>query len=150
MRTFLILFSLLFCTINSNALTFSENNGIAGIVTEDNGDPVIYGSLTLYKNGILYHQTETDMEGKYSFNNIDPGMYDLEISYIGFSSKIITGILVKDDIINLVNIEMSGGICCCCEMVSIGYQIPLIELDGLTSGQTWSSHQIKRFPSTRN
>ena len=43
--------------------------------------------VVLYKNNNVYQDALTDENGRFDFSPIDPGFYDLEVSYIGFQTK---------------------------------------------------------------
>ncbi len=115
------------------------------VVEEDTGDPVIYGSVALYKNDVLITGVETDFDGVYSFTPIDPGTYDVEVSYVGFPSKRITGVVIYAEKSNTLNVQLTQGIDLT-EVVVIGYEVPLVEQDNTTQGATLTSDEIKRRP----
>lgn len=115
------------------------------VIEEETGDPVIYGSVALYKNGVLITGVETDFDGVYSFTPIDPGNYDVEVSYVGFPSKRITGVVIYAEKSNTLNVQLTSGIDLT-EVVVIGYEVPLVEQDNTTQGATLTSEEIKRRP----
>lgn len=115
------------------------------VIEEETGDPVIYGSVAIYKNGVLITGVETDFDGVYSFNPLDPGNYDVEVSYVGFPTKKITGVIVIAEKSNTLNVSLTQGIDLD-EVVVIGYTVPLVEQDNTVQGQTLTSAEIKRRP----
>lgn len=121
---------------------------LSGIVTESQTkDPVIYGSIALYQNGVLVTGTETGFDGKYVFSELAAGVYDLEISYVGFPTKKVTNVEMKKDFKTTVNVEMSEGLDIpFCGLIY--YEVPLVEQDNTTSGQTLTSDQIRRRRSS--
>jgi len=119
---------------------------LGGKVTEaESGDPVIFGNIALYKNGVLITGSETDFDGVYSFTGIDPGTYDVEVSYVGFPTKRITGVQIFADKANTVNVALDAGIDLE-TVVVIGYEVPLVEQDNTTQGKTLTSAEIRRRP----
>lgn len=120
-----------------------------GKVTDgDTGEPILFGSVALYKNGSLISGTETDFDGFYNFANIDPGTYDVEASYVGFQPTKIAGVIVYGGQANNLDIKLDSGVDLQ-EVVVVQYRIPLITQDCSTSGGTLTSEQLKKLP-TRN
>jgi len=79
---------------------------LRGKVTEENGEPILFGTIAIMKNGVAITGTETDFDGNYSFSNIDPGTYDVESSYVGLGTVRISGVIVKAGRINYLDIVM--------------------------------------------
>ena len=120
-----------------------------GKVTDYSGEPVIFGSVALYKNGVLTTGAETDFDGNYNFPNIDPGTYDVEVSYVGYSPKRIQGVKVSAGKANKLDVELDSDAVNLDEIVVVDYKVPLIEQDNTTSGSYITSSQIRRIPSNR-
>ncbi|MBL0190508.1 MAG: TonB-dependent receptor [Saprospiraceae bacterium] len=111
------------------------------------GEIIQYGTVVLYKNNNVYQDALTDENGRFDFSPIDPGFYDLEVSYIGFQTKRINkiqiniGKTVKLD----VELEDEGGVKLGAVEVIV-YKVPLIEMDQTSPGQTLTSEQIMNLP----
>jgi hypothetical protein len=147
MARYLPLFFLLLLT---GTLAHSQT-ALAGKVTDgETGEPIIFGSVALYRNGVLTTGTETDIDGNFSFSNIDPGTYDVEASYVGYQPQRVTGVRVLAGRANKLDVQLaSGGGVVLDQVEVIEYRVPLIEQDNTTSGGTLTSDQIKNLP-TRN
>lgn len=141
-RNLLLLLTLLLVGAAAHAQT-----SLSGKVVDDEGEPVIFGAVALYKNGVLESGTDTDFEGNYSFSNIDPGKYDVEVSYVGLQTKRVQGVVVFASKANKLNVELSSDAIDLEEVVV--YAVPLVEQDNTTSGGIITSEQIKNLP-TRN
>ncbi|MEL7121399.1 MAG: TonB-dependent receptor [Bacteroidota bacterium] len=129
---------------------FSQTS-LSGKVTDgENNDPILFGTVALYLNGVLKNVVETDDNGNYNFSNIDPGTYDVEASYTGYQPKRVSNVKVLAGKANKLNLSISndGGIVLD-EVVVVEYQVPLVEQDNTTSGSTLTSDQIRSLP-TRN
>jgi len=80
-RFTLLFFIMLVSAVTAFAQTGSQS--LQGVVTEqETGEPVMFANVALYKNGALVTGVQTDYDGKYSFNDIDPGTYDAKFSYV--------------------------------------------------------------------
>ena len=122
---------------------------LQGKVTDaTSGEEVLFGTVALYKGGVLLTGTETDLEGNYFFSDIDPGTYDVEVSYVGLQSQRITGVVVKEGKVTPLNFIMNEESQLLDLGVEIvGYKVPLIEIDNTTSGSTLTSENIEALPT---
>jgi Ca-activated chloride channel family protein len=131
------------------ALPLYAQTSLSGKVTDDTGEPIIFGSVALYKNGVLITGTETDFDGYYHFASLDPGTYAVETSYVGYTKQRIERVLVYAGKANKLDIEMNADAVNLDEVVVTSYKIPLVEQDNCTQGATIVSDQIRNLP-TRN
>ncbi|MCB0687345.1 MAG: carboxypeptidase regulatory-like domain-containing protein, partial [Saprospiraceae bacterium] len=135
---------LLFLGLSSIALS---QTSLQGKVTDsETGEVLIFSSVALYKNGVLITGTETDDDGNYAISNIDPGTYDLEVSYTGYQTQRITGVLVSAGRVNKADVNLSQGVVLD-QVVVTDYKVPLIEQDNTTSGGVVTSEQIRNLPT---
>ena len=89
-----VLLALLFF-FGFGTVVIGQNTSLQGKITDqDNGEPILFGTVALMKDGNILTGTETDFDGNYSFSNIDPGTYDIEASYVGYQPTRITGVVV--------------------------------------------------------
>ncbi len=94
------LFSLIFLlsTFSINSQTIIE-----GQVTDaKSGEPLLYSSVSIYKNATLIKSTNTDIDGIYRFTNIKNGIYDIEATYAGYQSQKHTVVSIKENQINTI------------------------------------------------
>ncbi len=123
---------LFMCTTGLYAQT-----SLSGKVTDfDTGEPIIFGNVGLYKNGNLVTGAETDFDGFYSISSIDPGIYEVEVTYVGYQAYKIAEVLVKQGRDNKLDIRLAAGGVNLDEVVVTSYKVPLIEQDNMTSGST--------------
>jgi hypothetical protein len=125
---------------------FAQTSLQGKVIDGDSQEPILFCNVALYKNGVLTLGTETDLDGNFSFSNIDPGTYDLEASYVGYQTQRIAGILVQAGKVNKADIELSAGVVLD-EVVVTDYKVPLIEQDNTTSGGVVTSEQIRNLPT---
>lgn len=60
---------------------------IYGRVTDlETGEPILFGSVAVYQNGVLVTGTETDFDGNFQLW-VPPGPTDLEVSYVGYQKQ---------------------------------------------------------------
>lgn len=122
---------------------------IEGKVTDaKNGESIIYGTIALYRGGVLITGTETDADGNYFLSDVQPGTYDMEASYVGYTTQRQTGIIIKAGRTNRVNFVLSDD----ANILDLGieikeYKVPLIEIDNTTQGTTVTAEKIRALPT---
>ncbi len=143
MLRYLLLFLLLGSVLQAQT-------ALTGKVTEEeSNEPLIFATVGLFKNDVPIAGTETDLDGNYFFSNIDPGTYDLLVSYTGYQEQKIVGIVVLAGKTNRADVKMLNEGVMIETVVVTEYRAPLVEQDNTTSGQIVTSEQIKNLP-TRN
>lgn len=85
---------------------------IVGIAKDvKTGEPVAYATAVLYVAGSETNiaGAVADGDGKFFITGMDPGTYDLKLSFLGFETKIVNGIKVASETgdINIGEISMS-------------------------------------------
>ena len=92
----------------SGALS-AQSTSLAGKITDrETGEELIGGNVTLYLNGVLATGAATDFTGNYSIN-VDPGTYDVEVSYIGYSPQRVTGVTIRSGQANRLDLQLGSG-----------------------------------------
>jgi hypothetical protein len=110
---------------------------IKGKVSElSTGEPILFATISLYKDGSVINQVETDFDGIYYFSDLNPDTYDIEASFIGYKTQKITGIVIKNEEENIVDIIMEKSLDAELhdEIIIKEYRVPLIEFDNTTTG----------------
>ena len=142
-----ILLSFVFLMVGS--VVFGQTSLDGKVTDTESGEAILFGNVALYKNGNLITGTDTDFDGNYVLSNIDPGTYDLEVSFVGYTPKRVTGVVVYAGKSNKLNVEISSGVTLDIGAEIIEYKVPLIEQDNTSQGGTITAEEIKNLP-TRN
>ena len=146
MARFLLLF---FSLLITGAGAYAQTTLQGKVTDKESGEPILFGSVALYKNGVLSTGAETDFDGNYNFTEIDPGTYDVEVTYVGYAKQRVTGVKVLAGKANKLDIELTAEGVVLDEIVVTEYRVPLVEQDNTTQGAVITSDQIKNLP-TRN
>jgi len=139
-------FTFLVLCLCISAISFGQTTIEGKLTDQVSGEPILFGTVVLYKSDVLLTGTESDLDGNYIFTGLDPGTYDIEVSYVGYQTQRVTGVTAKAGQINKVDITISEGVQLQ-EAVIVGYKEPLINFDNTTSGGTVSAEQIKSLPT---
>ena len=84
------------CILSFSALTYAQDTGIVkGIITdhEYNNEPLAFATVILKGQDL---QTETDLKGAFQLEDILPGKYVLQMSFLGYQT-VLNPIIVKED-----------------------------------------------------
>ncbi|MFZ1706065.1 MAG: carboxypeptidase regulatory-like domain-containing protein [Saprospiraceae bacterium] len=112
------------------------------------GEPIMFGTVALYRGGVLITGTETDLDGAYFFTEVQPGTYEMEASLLGYAAQRVTGILIKAGKTNRVEFQLSDDAILLDLGVEIkAYKVPLIEIDNTTQGSTVTAEKIRALPT---
>lgn len=139
------IYSLLF-TFFSCTTIFSQTSLEGKVVDAKTGEPILFGTVTLYKNNVLVNGIETDLDGNYFFSDIEPSTYDVQASYIGYTPQKQINVVVKAGRTNRLDFALSEGVLMDAVEI-VEYTVPLIEIDNTTSGFSVTAESIRTLPS---
>ncbi len=143
-RSILLTISLLLVSV---AAVVAQTTLAGTVKDEATGEALIGATVKIMKGAQIVRGGVTNFDGEYRLQ-LDPGTYDVEVSYSGYSSVKTSGVQVLSGKITPFDVKMASG-------VTLGpvtiksYKVPLIEKDKTASGQVLTSETIKNLP-TRN
>lgn len=139
-RSLLLTFAMLLCSLG----VALAQTVLSGTVKDSEG-PLIGASVKVLKGSDVARGAITDFDGNFRIS-MDPGTYDVEISYTGYQTQKITGVQVLvNKLNNIPDVTMSSTVLS--EVVISAYKVPLIEQDKTSGGQTLTSEQIRNLPT---
>ncbi len=145
-NTVLFLFGMLLLVGQSFAQM--ETGEIRGQVLDSITEkPLIFANVMLYQDEVLAIGTACDLKGEYQFLTVDPGVYDLEISLIGYQKKILREVKVKADKVTWNDVyaqEEQFMICCC--FTQLVFDKPLFEVDNASTEFIYSRNELQNSP----
>jgi len=84
--------------------SFAQSGSIKGKVFNSiNNDPIPFASVGITSLSIA---ATTDLDGNYELKNLNPGLYNIAVSYVGFRKKTIFEIQVNNYIPTVLNIPL--------------------------------------------
>jgi hypothetical protein len=105
----------------------SEQSALRGNISDVNtGDPIPFANLIVYNNGEVVAATTTDFDGRYSIKPINPGYYDVIVSFVGYESTEIKGVQVNAGKITFQDFKMQAAALSLDEVQIAEYKVPLI------------------------
>jgi hypothetical protein len=133
---------------------FGENGigqtSITGKISDKNtGEDMIFANIIISQKGAFIKGATTDIDGNYSIQ-VDSGKYDMEISYTGYPTQKITGIVVNEGQATKVVVLLSTDLKLqMLNIVVMNICIPIIRQDENPNKLEITSEKIKILP-TRN
>ena len=129
-----------------SAMVFAQNGEISGKIIDENGEAIPFANIALVESGVPTGVgATTDFDGFYSIKPLNPGNYDVKFSYIGYTSVIKTGVVVKNDKSTYLDQKLVPSEMKIEEVVVVRYKIPLIDAGATSSQQTMTSEDIENL-----
>lgn len=147
--TFRITIAVLFITLLLTAVWAGTTGKISGKVTDkSNGEELAGANVQVLNDaGDVVGGAATNMRGEYFILNINPGLYRVKVSFIGYNSLTKTNVAVSSDRTTVVNFELESDVIKADSVVVYGTRAQ-VELDRTTSTGTVTSEQIEKMPVT--
>ena len=102
-------------------------------------------NIVLERQGSQVTGGATDFDGNYFIKPIEPGVYDVLVSYVGYQPYKQVGVVVSSNKITFLDIKLTSGIELK-EFEVVQYVVPLIDRDGGASGGTVTREDIAKMP----
>ena len=135
----------LFCFIACHGLA-AQGHLYLKVLDPELNEGLFNATIRLYAGDKLVSSTSTDFDGNALFSNLDPGRYDLEVSFTGYASQRVEAIQLQAGRVEHVSVALYAGEALSAFTV-IEYEIPLIHQDNMTTGGTVTSRQISNLPT---
>ncbi|MBN4071202.1 carboxypeptidase-like regulatory domain-containing protein [Crocinitomix catalasitica] len=117
------------------------------ILDKETGEPLPFVKVVVQQGGQQKGFAATDFDGNYIISALSPGEYDLEVRFVGYGSIRQEGVIVNSDKYTILKLQMATS----SEMLDvvevIHYEVPLIDMDGGSSGATVTRDDIAKMPT---
>ncbi len=110
------------------------------------GEALPFVSVIVENRGTRVASGSSDFDGNFRITPIEPGTYDVTVSFVGYQPQKLSGVLVNSNKITFINPELTSGVELK-EVEVVRYKVPLIDKDGGASGSTVSREQIAKMPA---
>ena len=138
--------SLLVVTLGLVALpcaAWAQNGKLSGTITDaETGDPIPGATVLIPATS---QGAATDEEGRYVIIGIDPGEYDVRVSFIGFATRVIEGIRVTSNRTTTLDIALAEEVVQGQEVV-VEASRPVVDQNQTTSRSLVTGEEISRLP----
>jgi outer membrane receptor protein involved in Fe transport len=138
----LLLCGLLLTIVSAPAFAQQKGGNLRGKITDQSNGEELYGATVTIVG--TYMGASSDLDGRYSINNIKPGDYSVKVQFIGFGTKVFTGIRIKDGETTTLNIQLSPDVQSLSEVTVVG-QRQQIDLEMAASEITFRREEITQM-----
>lgn len=140
MKQLLLFFVFLLVSFSVSA----QKGSISGVVTDASDKLPLIGVNVVIKGTTL--GSSTNFDGKYRIDNINPGVYNVEVSYLGYEKKVFTGIRVEKGQDKILNIPLGRSSLTFDQEVVIVGDKPLVDIEQTKTEQRVSQEAIEAAP----
>lgn len=93
--------------ISAGTISAQSTGTIRGTIKGNDEEPLFGAIVRLYEDSTLVTGASTDMDGNFSLQQVIPGDYDIEISYLNMGTKRIRKVNVDPSQVAYVNTKLS-------------------------------------------
>lgn len=131
------------CFCNALSLWAQSKGTIRGRITDaETGEGLVGVNVMVLGT---YYGAATDTEGNYRIPNMSPGVYNLKVSYIGYTVVQRTGVQVQVDEFSTVDIALEPTILALGQEVTIIGDKPLLDVEDTATRKSMTAADIKRL-----
>jgi 5-hydroxyisourate hydrolase-like protein (transthyretin family) len=135
------------CFLLFQNITIHSQTSISGKISDKvTGEEMIAANIIVSKAGVFVAGETNDINGNYSIR-IDPGTYDLKVTYTGYVDHIVRGVIAKAGQNTKVDVQIGTSGEVLNEVMIMGYKVPLIAMDETSTGSTVTSEHIRNLPT---
>ncbi|OGU84257.1 MAG: hypothetical protein A2W11_15085 [Ignavibacteria bacterium RBG_16_35_7] len=132
---------ILFLLIPAYFQLLGQSGNIAGKVKDRKSGEELPGVNIILKG--TYYGAASDFNGNYSIKGINPGTYNMEVSFIGYKTIQYTGTLVESGKTKQIDIELEESVLTLGQDVVIVGEKPLLDVEETQSKRTISRDEIE-------
>ncbi len=136
----------LLTVVGLSGTVWAQSGTLSGTVSDgQTGETIPTANVVIKSGEEIVNGTATDFDGNYTIKPITPGTYRVEISYIGYATKTINGVIITANKITTLDAELQTEANLLGEVDVVEYVVPLIDPDK-GSGKTVTNDDIKAIP----
>ena len=140
-----ILFTSVLALMSMVAL--AQSGTLKGRVTDtDTKEPIPFANVTVKLGGKVVNGGTTNMNGDFVVKPITAGTYDVEISFMGYGTQIVQGVLIFANKDRKLDVKLESSTKEITGVTIKAYKVPLIEIDQSSSGGVLTKEQIDKMP----
>lgn len=106
------------------------------VVDKETKEPIPFANVTMEADGYTTGGATTDIDGNYTINNVVPGTYSLNTSFVGYERLTKEQEIRQAGIIEFCNLQLKASATILEAVEVFDYKIPLIAKDETTTGAT--------------
>jgi hypothetical protein len=131
---------------------FAQTQTIRGVVEDGEGKMPIIGASVVILNSDPLLGTTTDLDGKFKIENVLVGRHDLQITYLGYEPRTLSGVILYSGKELILNVEMQERVMKQDEVVvkASRRKEQVLNTMATVSARVFSTEEAERYAGTRN
>jgi hypothetical protein len=125
-KTFRLLTAFLFVTHIAFGQA-SQSGDIYGRITDEKNQALDFVTIRAEEGGVSKGGAKSDINGNYKIKPLSPGKYDIIVTYAGYQTEKITGVLVGSDKSTKLDVKMEKATKVLKTAKVSSYRVPLID-----------------------
>ena len=127
------------------SIAHAQDGRLAGTITDaSTGDPIPGATVSLEGTTL---GAATNVDGQYSVIGIDPATYTVRVSYIGYTTQLIEGVLVTSDRTTTLDAELATSVIEGGE-VTVQAEEPVVDPNQTTSRTLVTGEELAALPAS--
>jgi outer membrane receptor protein involved in Fe transport len=152
----LILIVILCCT---KSIYPGDTGKLAGKITDKaTSEPLVGANILIISRWVEGKEVKldftmgaaTDLDGDFYILNIQPGLYSVKASYVGYLSEIQTKVEIYVDKTTNINFQLASQVVTSDEVLVVGYQKGNVESDLTATKNTYDVGKIESLPGVND
>lgn len=130
-----------------SVFAFAQSGTLQGRVTDsESNEPIPFANVVVELGGKVVNGGTTDFDGEYKIKPIQPGKYDVKITYVGYKKMMVQGLVINANKIRFLDIKLESSATNLDVFEVVEYKVPLIDKDQTSTGGTMTSEEIAKMP----
>ena len=143
--TLMILTVLLFAAASGTVLAQNTQASLTGTVLDPSGAAIAAGKVTATNAGTGIARTvQSDSSGRYTVTNLNPGTYKVAVEAPGFTTKVLSGIVLEVGQAGSLDVTMALGQSS--ETVEVNAQASVTETESSSQGTVIDNKEVVGLP----
>ncbi|MEZ5045497.1 MAG: carboxypeptidase regulatory-like domain-containing protein [Chitinophagaceae bacterium] len=134
--------------ISNISLAQSGSGEIYGKVTDEKGQPIDFAIVQAFEGGVQKGGAKTDLNGNFRIKPLSPGKYTLRVSYTGYNTEELQGIVLGVDKSLKIDVQLEKKTKTIAEVKIKEYKKKLIDASEPTKNSL-TKEEIKALPTIR-
>lgn len=130
----------------AQAALFAQGTIKGNVTDAKTGETLMMVTVAVKQNGQLITGAQTDFDGLYTIKSVPVGKYDIEVSYVGYTKHVRSGVEVKASGFTVVNVALQQAMDVLDAVEVVAEKVPIIEIGEAASGSRISSDDIAKMP----
>lgn len=127
---------------------FAQGTFKGTIIDAKTKEPVPFAAVVAKQDGQQVRGAQTDFDGVFTIKPLNVGVYDIEVSCVGYKKYVRSGVSLKASGLTIVDITLEPSVSNLEEFVVEENKTPLFEIGSPESGKRLSPDDIARMPGT--